>query len=100
MSILLRKNLLCNVENELFNQKQEEAQPALTPASPAFFNPIFLITKLEPINALDDVASAKPLTLSIDITISDSLFAFQNRRIQYLSYTTTEFPFSKPLQTV
>jgi hypothetical protein len=51
-----------------------EAQPALTPASPAFFSPIFLITKLDPIKALDDVANAKPLKLSRDITMFDSIF--------------------------
>lgn len=63
------------------NRYRREAQPALTLASPAFFSPIFLITKLEPINALDDAANAKPLTLSRDITISDGLFAV-NCRIQ------------------
>jgi hypothetical protein len=55
----------------------EEAQPALTPESPAFFNPIFLITKLEPMNALDDIAKVKPLTLSREATIFDGIFSYE-----------------------
>jgi hypothetical protein len=57
------------------NRYRRAAQPALTPTSPAFFSPIFLITKLDPIKALDEVANAKPLRLSRDITMFDSLLA-------------------------
>jgi len=58
----------------------EEAQPARTPLSPAFFSPTFLITKLEPMNALDDMAKVKPLTLSKDATMSGGNFLSRTKK--------------------
>lgn len=41
------------------------------PDSPAFFKPIFFITKLEPMKALDDKASRKPNALSDKVIVSN-----------------------------
>lgn len=56
---------------------EKPPEPALTPESPAFFSPTFLITKLDPMNALDDMAKLKPLILSIDTTMSGGIFSHE-----------------------
>lgn len=57
---------------------EKPPEAARTPLSPAFFSPTFLITKLEPMNALDDMAKVKPLTLSKDATMSGGIFSVKN----------------------
>lgn len=48
-------------------------RPALTPETPDFFKPFFLIMKLAPIKTLEDNANTKPFILSLDIPLYVSL---------------------------
>lgn len=49
--------------------KGGEDEPALFPVVPAFFSPIFLMIKLEPMKTLEETARMSPVTLSLDIPI-------------------------------
>jgi hypothetical protein len=61
------------MQSERAKEKKENL-PALTPDTPARFNPFFLIIKLAPMKRLELTASANPFSLSDDIV--ETVFHF------------------------